>query len=395
MARGRGTKRGARGTGRPATKRAKQNPITAKVKELIKFLEDDEATEVPGPESCREGILAAAPHALGFGAAIDERHAMQAKVVTIVGEVLDASETKWVNRLKVATAAWENGKNEQATKDAALEATKGRLTAAKTAVDEAKAQLQTDIASENTARTNLKAATAEVDNFDSIQAGKEKEKEEYASLYKDVFLVLKVAEGDKKPEKAQLNSLTTKLRKLKVDDSLLSAVAPALSKKPPERGTFDDMVVSQVEDSMKQHVASLEDDLNNGAATKSRKEAEKDAAQDVMEKAEAKRAASVDTLKSAESKVTDIEAEEVQAKKSCEKQEEAVSDLDCTRLTEQCALDQCREVMKSFAYLRDRVAADTGEPAEAEAEPEAAEAEPEAVAADEPMSEEPVPAPAE
>merc|ERR1711977_504908 len=105
-----------------------------------------------------------------------------------------------------------------------------------------------------------------------------------------------------------------------------------------DRGEFDNMVVAQIEDAMKQHVASLEDALNNGEATKALKVSEKDAMQAVLDAAEAKRAGSKEALKSAEGKVTELEAEEMQNQASCRNQEEVLSDLSIQVFTQQCGL---------------------------------------------------------
>merc|ERR1719281_953067 len=108
---------------------------------------------------------------------------------------------------------------------------------------------------------------------------------------------------------------------------------------------------------MKQHVASLEGELNNGVATKAQKVSEKDAMQAVLDAAEATREASKEAVKSAEGKVAELEAEKLQRKESCSKQEEVLSELNIKVFTEQCALDFCGETLKTFAFLRDQVAA--------------------------------------
>merc|ERR1712224_552184 len=110
------------------------------------------------------------------------------------------------------------------------------------------------------------------------------------------------------------------------DESLLSAMGPALTKTPTDRGEFDHMVVTQIEDAMKQHVASLEGELNNGVATKAQKASEKDAMQAVLDAAEATREASKEAVK-------------FERKESCSKQEEVLSELNIKVFTEQCASD--------------------------------------------------------
>merc|ERR1719160_575772 len=108
---------------------------------------------------------------------------------------------------------------------------------------------------------------------------------------------------------------------------------------------------------MKQHMASLDDELSNGEATKAQKVSEKDAMQAVLDAAEAKKESSKEAVKSAEGKVAELEAEKVQNKEACKKQEEALSELNIKVFSEQCGLDYCHEVLKTFAFLRDRVAA--------------------------------------
>merc|ERR1739848_296690 len=102
-------------------------------------------------------------------------------------------------------------------------------------------------------------------------------------------------------------------------------------------------------------------------------------AQEAVTAAQETKAANEESLKLAEQKRSDLEAEEKTAKESSEAQKEATSDMDIEHFTIKTHLDNWREAMKAFQFLIERVA-EAPEP-EVTEEPMAEEQEPVAVAA--------------
>merc|ERR1712086_746185 len=94
-------KRQATRQGARAVKKAKLDPVSAKLKDVLDALSREDC-ELMGSDIYREGILAALPLAVGLGAAKDERHAYQEQVASIVLEILKATEDKFEKSLAAA-----------------------------------------------------------------------------------------------------------------------------------------------------------------------------------------------------------------------------------------------------------------------------------------------------
>merc|ERR1719265_735447 len=62
-------------------------------------------TIVPGPESCRDMLVALSPAALKIPK--DERHAHQDKVIEMLRGVFDSEKARWEARVAEATSALE------------------------------------------------------------------------------------------------------------------------------------------------------------------------------------------------------------------------------------------------------------------------------------------------
>lgn len=339
-----------------APKKLKLDPVTVKVNEVLDALSKDEC-EVPGPPSCREGLLAAVPHALGLGAAIDERHVFQTSVARMVGDILNASEVKLQQILKEAKENHEASKTEQVSRDAALEDTQHRLATQHTEVKERKDRLLADIVAEKETKKALEAATSEVTNFDTLQLAKVSHRDELGAVLRENFEALRSGEfANPRDEHVHLNKLTAMLKKLNIDKSLENAIPAALAKKPIDRGGFDETVVSQVHDALKENLETLENELGNGEALKKQKESELSAAQASRANAEKERMSSQEAVTAAEETCSELQAEVKRAQHSTEEQKEAVSDLEIRVFIENVKLESLQSAIQAFAFLRDRVA---------------------------------------
>jgi len=293
-----------------AAKKPKLDPITEKIEQVLDALRMQEC-EVPEPRTCLDSFLGAVPYALGHGAASNERHEYQTSVANMVGEILSATEVSWQQRVKQAKDNHEAAKNEEASQDAILEVVQSRFSGQRTKVEEVKNQVQADIKAETDAKKVLAQATWEVNNFDSMQSAKAAQRDEITEVLQNDFEKLKVAEyASSQDERVHLKKLMKILADLSPDKSLLSALPDALKKKPNDRGTFDNMVVSQAHDSLKAKLEVLEGELGKGEALKAEKQSEMQSAQAALAAAQETRAASEETLKEAEQKCSELEADE-------------------------------------------------------------------------------------
>merc|ERR1712224_867634 len=178
-------------------------------------------------------------------------------------------------------------------------------------VEKRKGEVQANITAELEAQKVLAGAHWEVNNFDALTLEKSSQRDEISCFLENDFEKLKAAEfNSSKDQRENLAKLVKILKDLSLDTSLCKAIPDALKKKPADRGTFDNMVVSQVDDSLKAKLDVLEGELSNGEALKVEKQSAMQHAQEAVTTAQETKAASEESLKLAEQKCSELEAEE-------------------------------------------------------------------------------------
>merc|ERR1712086_679431 len=98
------------------------------------------------------------------------------------------------------------------------------------------------------------------------------------------------------------------MKKLGIESSLLSALAPAMKKSPSERGTFDVMAVDGTEGVFTKHLGELQEQIDKADVVKAEKVSAQAAAQEALDAAVSKRTASEAVLKTAEEELAALEA---------------------------------------------------------------------------------------
>jgi len=348
-------------------KRAKLDPVSAKVKEVLDALERDDC-EVHS-SSFREGLIAAFPLAMGLGSAKDERHSYQEKVGSIVLEILQTTEAKFEESHKVA-------KEEHAAAVAVKESKEAAVTASEAALEES-TKLESDARDTHLAsadavtegQTKLDEASSEVENFDATQIEKGKERAEVGSALETELKSLKESTvEDAKEKKALLSVVNAALQKIGVDKALIQAAAPALTKAASTRGPFDNTVVEQVEGALQARVTSLDEDINNGDTVKASKVAAQTAAQEALTAAQTKVAEDQTKVTEAAARTKESKAALKDAKDALKEQEKVVSGLEVKAFYQETYLTNFTEAIAALKFLEDRMST------EPEAETEKVEA---------------------
>lgn len=349
-----GAKRQATRQQTKAVKRAKLDPVSAKVKDVLDALQRDDC-EVHS-SSFREGLIAAFPLAMGLGSAKDERHAYQDKVGSIVLEILQTTEAKFKESHKVA-------KDEHAAADTVKSSKEAAVTAAEAALEE-RTKLESDahdlhLSSADAvtdAQKKLDEATSEVDNFDTVRLEQGKERSEVGSALETELAALKNGTvEDTKEKKALLSTLNAALHKIGADKSIALAAAPALTKAPSARGPFDTTVVEQVESALQTRVNSLDEQINNGDAIKASKVAAQAAAEEALAAAKAKVAEAQTKASEAETQTKEAKAALKQAKDALKEQEKLVADLDVKAYYQETYFSFFSEAIAALNFLQDRM----------------------------------------
>jgi len=362
----------AKTTGPPMKKARKADPVGEKQAIVLKYLKDGDNCDVQGPSTCRDMLIQALPHALGSGAASDERCEFQTNLGSFIGEVIEASVAKWQGKVNDAQGAVDACDAEKTVADNNLAECASQVEKQKKVVEDAQTQLKESKEAEKEAQKGLAAAKKEVANFDSDLASKVQEKTDSQAVFDESFQVLKTSEYTGKFPKAKLDGVITLLTSLSIDASMLGALPLALKKKVEDRGKFDEMVVSGSETFLQDHLKALDDVINNGEKTKGEKEKAVEAATKTLDSAVAKREASVEALKFAEEVCKGAVIAEKDAKKTVDQKAAATAKAKGKHAVEEVGLEKAQKCLDAYKYLKDRVAATKEEDEEAgEAEPPA------------------------
>lgn len=233
-----------------------------------------EASEVP--KVFLEALAKNLPGTLGVRP--DAREPLQERVVAMVGEILASVEADLQARVAATEVAAKEAEQAQAVAAAA------EASAAEERNKRAEESKQARAALEEAA-TALKTAREEVHESDKIKKDLEgplavaaEQRRRTDAARKDLYTPLK--EGVVAPESvnAALASLEAFAKAADFDVSMRTSCPSALSKAPGDRGTFDLMVLEQLEGEFDKRLAALDEKISGGQASISESEAKVEAA---------------------------------------------------------------------------------------------------------------------
>lgn len=342
----------------------------------------------PAVGTCKE-ISAAVLEAEGFPADVlrmlsgavqdslipvkEERHAFQEKMIDMLQEVIATLEAAAAG--KVATLEVKVGEtdNEKASREAAAAA------AVQDSIEKA--------AAVEAAQAALTAATSEVASAEQDKATAEKEQKqgdiEYNSAADQKARLETASSGDYATLKEGTAPATAKLIKgilklgkdLHWDANMLTAGEQSLAKTQENRGSFDALVIQQLDDAFASGIAKFTDILNNGESAKAERaqkvETSTLAAQAAHEREgerKAELAAAQTALKEAE---THVKASNKAVKDFDKDMKQVAVDLKAAKEHH----EERQNITKSFRELVDR-SAEVPEPSEPSMEVDAEAAEP-------------------
>lgn len=242
-------------------KRGKKDTIPLKCKLVAAAI--DEADHLSGP--CKEALAAAALPSLGVP--VEERHAFQEKVVEHLGQALVTVEKAKADSLAAADLRVAGADAEKATRLAAEEAAKESAAAKAAECDEKKKLLEEATGAEKAQKAALASAQKDQKHLEKALKKAEHEKEKYTEAHGTSFKAL--SEGmyeTAKDAKAYLHKVTPICKEMKLDTSLLTSLSSAVEKKKDSRGTFDDLVISQLGDALQARITGLTSEVEKAMA---------------------------------------------------------------------------------------------------------------------------------
>jgi len=222
------------------------------------------------PAHVLEMLSFSIPDSLGIPK--ESRHAFQDEVAGMIGDVLTKQEQNLQTSVAEAGAKLEEATAQKAEREKGVEDAEQKLTtqeevaaAAQTVATDAAGALVAASEVLADARKDLAATAGEVSRAEA-------QKTLLASTLKDTYLPIK--EGSAEPAKVK-EGLATVVRVAKdfsVDRTLLESLTSAASKAPGDRGSFDILVLQQLDSEFQRCMAALEETIANAEPTKKERE---------------------------------------------------------------------------------------------------------------------------
>jgi len=226
-----------------------------------------------------------------------EREEAQQVCVRMLGEVFESITSKMQAEISEADGQLSKEKAEGAKLS---EDSKAAETALKEATEEAASKKMTlaDAAKEViSSKANLVEKEKEQQAGSAAYEEAVAEKEELAAVLAHDFRLLR--DGDSEATSEVRAKILTLSAKLSLEESLMTALPSVLAKKPTERGSFDAMVVAQLEEGLTNKVAKLSEVVTNGAPAAAARQVSVDEAKQAMETAKNAQQLAADELTAA------------------------------------------------------------------------------------------------
>jgi uncharacterized phage infection (PIP) family protein YhgE len=290
----------------PAFKVLKQQGISkAKYNAIIDAIGNPLAESLT--DECREMLKTAVVTSLCI--AKDERHEIQTGLVEMIGEVIN----EVMGKLKGA-ADQESGKLagvEQAHKvltDAADGAGLA-LAGATEVVATRQTAFEGAQADTEAAEKSLAEKQAEQRKVEANIGEMTKEREAITSALSTDLATIVKGEGDGEPEPKHVHSLVALAKKLKLEEPLLEAMPNVLVKRPDARGSFDQIVINQLNECFSKRAKELDAELAAQAAPAQERAAAVGAAEAALTVSKGSQERAAEALREAEAKRDDAQTQ--------------------------------------------------------------------------------------
>jgi chromosome segregation ATPase len=210
------------------------------------------------PESCRTMLASIADSILTTYAT--DRHPFQVKAMEMIAQSLAMVQADLESCLSKAKEKVNNSSVDHEAHRAALAAAEAKLVASQEALVKAEETLQASIASEKAAKVDVNSVQAELKAKEDELAGEVAKKKELENA-REAYEELKASKQAGKDMKTSLKSVTKVLSQFELEDSVINALSEVLVKDASSRGTFDGIVLQQVDAKFPEWIASVDSSI--------------------------------------------------------------------------------------------------------------------------------------
>jgi chromosome segregation ATPase len=223
-----------------------------------------------------------------FSSCKDDRHKYQESVIVMIGDVLSGAATESQKSIEQLQEKLEDMGEMRLQREAAAQSAQAELDAKLASTRVSKFALAEDAQAFAAAKEALSAAQAALKAASRELDRHVKAKDHLLVTIADY--VKPLAEGSVEAGITQMltTSLMASLRKLGLDESMMSAIPEAIAKEPAARGTFDSSVVASLQDELDKRILASDQHMIAKETTKAEAEAKVQEAHDVFERAKEK-----------------------------------------------------------------------------------------------------------
>jgi len=226
-----------------AAKKARVDPALTPIAQVIMESEDL-------PDRCRTMLLETLPLSLSVTA--DKRHDVQKAIVDMIEQTLNTRKQAMEGAVTTEDEKLKNFLSSQVDLKSNVEQTEAAVAAQKEIVDSAKKALADATVAANASWTTLSDKQAEHKTLNEKLAEAKTNKSGLEAAYEDHFKPIKETASE-----PHFKGLEPHLQHLEIESSLLIALPSSCAKSKEERGSFDNVVLEELEKAINAKIAAF------------------------------------------------------------------------------------------------------------------------------------------
>lgn len=238
---------------------------------------------------------------MSLGQPQDARHAFQTEVVNIIGKMFETTAQGLDGEISKIQEQLDGAKGAEEAKEKESEEAQKKLDEKEKSFEQRTYDLAAVAKDFRAAKSAyLEAKSKQVEGDAELEKAAKKVSTMEAAV-KDMITPLTAPTGEELDTDKMTSKLISFLSSSGFEESLITALKPALAKAPAERGDFDQMCFKELSEEVSKRIADLQTLLSAGAAGKQERAAAVQAAEETKAAASKKQIAAAAAFTSAES----------------------------------------------------------------------------------------------
>jgi len=289
------------------------------------------------PESCRSMLATSVKPCLAEYAA--DRHTFQVQTVEMAAKALAGIKANLEQEVTQAQTKVDSADSEKASRIGAADSAAAKHDKLEKAAQSAKEAYDADVYAAS--KTALKDAEKAVDTKHAELLAAEEKKARLEAAIKDVYEPFKATKASGQEGRKAVNGLEKVVRENGTEEALAEFLAETLKKEVDARGSFDAMVIKEIDERVVQWSAGLE------AAIKACQQGETDVA-NAKTAAEAAHAAAVEKLPASKAALDAAQVAEKEQRKVVAVAKAAVQSFEKDMVAAAASLVDAKNALASF-----------------------------------------------